>query len=219
MGKTYSEWTPVFQLVRSQSALLIIDMQRGFIEEGAALEVPMARRQVGTTKELIGFCRGLGIPVLYSVFCLADDFQYEFYTKMAHQRGLKVGRPECQFWDGKPETEIINELQPLPNERVIKKCGYDCFAGTELDTVLKSLKVNFLIIAGTVLNWCVDSTVRGAFHRHYNVVVVADAVSSYDHAGGTAEDWQRMELNFFSEAFGRVMPAAEIMRELSLRKG
>ncbi|MEW6275515.1 MAG: cysteine hydrolase [Bacillota bacterium] len=215
MGKHYSEWEPVFRLVPGQSALLVIDMQKGFIEEGAPLEVPMAREQVPVIKELVAFCRRRAIPVLYTAFCLGPDFYYDFYWKMAKQRGLKVDRPDCDFWDGKREVEIVPELQPLPGERVIKKCGYDGFAGTELDIVLRSLGVKYLIITGTVLNWCVDSTVRGAFHRHYHVVVVADAVSTFDHAGGTAEDWCRMELNLFAEAFGRVMSAAEVMKELA----
>lgn len=214
MGKQYWEWEPVFRLEAGRSALLVIDMQKGFIEEGAPLEVPMARDQVPVIRRLIDFCRGRKIPVIYTAFCLGPDFHYDFYWKMAGWRGLKVESPSCGFWEGKPETEIFPDLKPLPGERVIKKCGYDSFAGTELDMVLRSLGVEYLMITGTVLNWCVDSTVRGAFHHHYKVVVVADAVSSFDHAGGTAEDWRRMELNLFAEAFGRVMPAAGVMEEL-----
>lgn len=216
MGKHYSEWEPVFRLALRESALLVIDMQKGFIEEGAPLEVPMARKQVPLIKGLIDFCRRREVPVLFTAFCLGPDFHYDFYWKMAEQRGLKVNRPECDFWDGKYETEIVSELRPLPGERVIKKCGYDSFAGTELDIVLRSLGVSYLIVTGTVLNWCVDSTVRGAFHRNYKVAVVADAVSSFDHAGGTAEDWHRMELNLFAEAFGRVMSSSEVMKELEI---
>ena len=174
----------------------------------------MARNQVPVIKGLIEFCRQSEIPVIYTAFCLGPDFHYEFYWKMAKQRGLEVTSPQCHFWDGRRETEIVPELQPVAGERVIKKCGYDSFEGTELDMVLRSLGVKYLIIAGTVLNWCVDSTVRGAFHRHYKVVVAADAVSTFDHAGGTAEDWRRMELNLFAEAFGRVIPSREIMKEL-----
>ena len=215
MVKFYWEWDPVFRLVASESALLVIDMQRGFIEEGAPLEVPMARRQVPVIKELIDCCRRREVPVIYTAFCLGPDFRYDFYWQMAKQRGLDPEKPHCGFWDGRPETEIFPDLKPLPGERVIKKCGYDSFAGTELDMVLRSLGVKYLIVTGTVINWCVDSTVRGAFHRHYKVAVVADAVSAYEHGGGTAEEWCRLELNLFAEAFGRVMPAEKVIKELS----
>lgn len=215
MGKSYWEWNTVFNLEPTKSALLVIDMQNGFVEEGSPLEVPMAREQVPNMKKLISFCRSQDIPVIYTEFCVGPDFRYDFYWKMAAQRGINVEEPECSFWDGKYETEIISELAPLPGERVIKKCGYDCFAETELNQILQSLGVSTLLVTGTVLNWCVDSTVRAAYHRHYNVTVISDAVSTYDHAGATAEEWHRMELNLIAEAFGRVLSTDETIKELT----
>lgn len=215
MSKNYWEWQPVFRLKPLETALLVIDMQKGFLDEGAPLEVPMARQQVPALAELIAYCRSNNIPVVYSAFTVCPDFNYSFYWKMAEQRGLKVESPDCAFWEGKHETEIAEALHPLPDEIVIKKCGYDCFARTELDQILRSMGVKTLLIAGTVINWCVDSTVRSAFHKDYHVAVVADAVSSFDHAGATAEQWCSMELNLFAEAFGRVLPAKDMMAELS----
>ena len=215
MEKKYWEWEPVFQLMPKDTALLVVDMQKGFLDEGAPLEVPMARDQVSVLAGLISFCRRKKIPVVYSAFTIGPDFNYSFYWKMAEQRGLKVTNPDCAFWEGKTETDIAEALRPLPGETVIKKCGYDCFARTDLDHILRSMGIQTLLIAGTVVNWCVDSTVRGAYHRDYNVVVVSDAVSSFDHAGASAEDWCKMELNLFAEAFGRVLSAKEVMKELS----
>ena len=213
--KSYWEWEPAFNMVPQKTALLVIDMQNGFVEEGEPLEVPMARRQIPAIKDLITFCRGQEIPVIYTAFCVGPDFHYDFYWKMAKQRGLKLEQPDCEFWEGKRETEIARELQPLAGERVIKKSGYDSFAGTELDHILRSLGVSYLMICGTVINWCVDSTVRSAFHRRYKVVVISDGVSSYEHGGGTAEDWHTMELNLFAEAFGRVISSKKATEELS----
>lgn len=215
MVRQYWEWEPVFELRSDRAALLVIDMQNGFVEEGGLLEVPMARRQVPTIQKLLRFCREHGIPVLFTAFCVGPDFVIPFYWHMARQRGLKLEEPDCHFWEGKHETEIFAELAPLPGERVIKKCGYDAFANTELEQVLRSRGITDLIVTGTVVNWCVDSTVRGAFHRFYNVVVVADAVSAYDHAGASAEQWLAMELSFFAEALARVMSAEAVMAELS----
>lgn len=215
MHRRYWEWQPVFRLEPRKSALLIIDMQNGFVEKGAPLEVPMARRQVPVIKRILHYCRDGGIPVLFTAFCVGPDFHYPLYWRLARQRGLALDPPECMFWEGKHETEIFSELAPLAGERVIKKSGYDAFANTELDQILRSLGVSCLIVTGTVTNWCVDSTVRSAFHRFYKVVVVADAVSTYDHAGATAEKWQDMELDLFAEAFGRVMKVEDVMKELS----
>jgi len=214
MHKRFWEWDPVFRLDPKKTGLLIIDMQNGFTKEGAPLEVPMARKQVPVIKKLLQFCREHEIPVLFTAFCVGPDFHYPFYWKIAKQRGLVLDPPERMFWEGKHETAIVTELLPQSGERVIKKSGYDAFANTELDQILRSLDVSYLLITGTVTNWCVDSTVRSAFHHFYNVVVVADAVSTYEHAGSSAEVWQNMELDLFAEAFARVMKSEEVIEEL-----
>lgn len=214
MVKEYWEWEPVFDIDSDESALLIIDMQNAFLEKDHPLEVPMAREQIPVFKKLINYCREKEIPIIYTAVYLDSKNHYKFYWNIAEQRGMKVKEPHCEMWDGKHETEIYPELQPLPNDKVIKKYGYDCFAGTDLDTYLRSLGVSNLIMTGTVLNWCVDSTVRAAYHKHYDVTVISDAVSTYEHGGGTAEDWKRMELNLFAEAFGRVMSSKNLIKEL-----
>lgn len=215
MSRRYWEWEPAFRLDARGVALLIVDMQNGFVERGAPLEVPMAGAQLRVIGGLLEFCRARAIPVVFTVFCVGPDFRYPFYWTMARQRGLDLEAPASMFWEGRHETAIVTELQPQPGERVVKKCGYDAFANTELEQVLRGLAVTDLIVAGTVVNWCVDSTVRGAFHRFYNVVVVADGVSGYDHAGASGERWRDMELDLFAEAFGRVLTAEQVMKELA----
>lgn len=215
VSKRYWEWGPVFKINPVEAALLISDMQNGFVEKGGLLEIPMARECIPVIGELIDFCRGRHIPVIFMKFCVGPDFNYSFYWAMAKQRGLNLGPPEYMFWDGKHETEIVAELRPKEGERIIKKCGYDAFANTELDQVLHSLGIKYLIITGLTTNSCVDATARSAFHRFYNVVVVADGVAQSARAGATAEQWQQMELDYFAEMLGRVMPAREIINELS----
>jgi nicotinamidase-related amidase len=214
MARRYWEWEPVFRLAAQRAALLIVDMQAGFVEPGAALEVPMARAQLPTIRGLIEFCRARRIPVIFTAFCVDPDFRYPFYWAMARQRGLALEAPAAMFREGRPETAIVPALAPVAGERVVRKCGYDAFAHTELEAMLRGLGVTDLIVAGTVVNWCVDSTVRGAFHRFFNVVVVADGVSGYDHAGASGEQWRDMELDLFAEAFGRVLMAEQVMKEL-----
>jgi ureidoacrylate peracid hydrolase len=214
MGRRYWEWEPAFRLDARRAALLVVDMQNGFVEPGAPLEVPMARAQVPVIRGLVEFCRARAIPVVFTAFCVGPDAHYPFYWAMARQRGLDLDAPASMFGEGRPETAIVPALAPEPGERVVTKCGYDAFANTGLEPVLRARGVTDLIVAGTVVNWCVDSTVRAAFHRFYRVVVVADGVSGYDHAGATGEAWRDMELDLFAEAFGRVLTADRIMKEL-----
>jgi len=216
MTKRYWEWDPVFSLDPAKSALLVIDMQNGFIEEGAILEVPMARRQVPTVKKLVRYCRDNGIPVVFTRFRITgEEGTHRFYWRLAKQRGLDIASPDFEFLGNAHAVQVTPELAPEPGEHVVDKPGYDCFAESNLDEVLNALKVSQLMFTGTVLNWCVDSTVRAAYHRHYDVAVIADGVSSYDHANAPAEQWCSMELDLMAEAFGRVLTASDAMIELS----
>ena len=69
-------------------------------------------------------------------------------------------------------------------------------------------------VCGTCTDWCVDSTIRDAYHRDYNVVALADGISTYPHAGADPDTWNRMEFDLWGEAFARVMKADEAKEEI-----
>lgn len=218
MSKRYWEWAPAFHMEPDKSALLVIDMQNGFVEEGASLEVPMARAQVPTIAGLVAFCREHGIPVIFTEFCVDPvnrNPRRDFYWKLAAQRGLDISEFGRDFWSDTRDCEVISALEPRADETVIKKTAYDSFADTELEEALASRGITQLMMLGTVVNWCVDSTARTAYHRQYDVTVIADGVSAFEHAGASGEDWCRMELDLFAEGFGRVMTSDEAMAELT----
>ncbi len=217
MSKRYWQWPPAFSMVANKSALIVIDMQNGFVEEGASLEVPMARAQVPLIRELVDYCRERDIPVIFTEFCVDPvnkNPRRALYWKLAGERGLNLNEPKRDFWSDTHECKTVSDLAPEPKDFVIKKTGYDCFADTELEDILQSRGITQLMLAGTVVNWCVDSTVRTAYHRQYDVTVIADGVSAFDHAGLTGEDWCKVELDLFAEGFGRVMKAKQAMEEL-----
>jgi ureidoacrylate peracid hydrolase len=215
MGKRFWEWEPVFEIKPQETALLVIDMQDGFINPGAALEVPMARKQIPTIANLADFCRSKKIPVFFSRFIFNKEHTYDFYYRMAAQRGLRCDDSGNAFDFNDPESEISASLAPMPEDIVFPKYGYDCFAYSNLDTMLKEHGIKTLVVTGTVVNWCVDSTIRSAYHQNYNVVVISDAVSAYDQAGLSAQTWCDIELDLFAEAFGEVMPASALISQLS----
>ena len=185
---------PKFTLEPQNTALLIIDMQNDFLKPGAPLEVPAGRQIIPNIKRLLNFCREVGIPVIYTIFVTSEDtkgLMWLFHPEHAP--------PTRACWEGSEGAEIISDLYPQAGERVIKKHCYDAFYDTDLDTVLRSLGVKYLIVTGVMTNFCVDSTVRGAFHRQYKVVVVSD---------GVACPWpeiQEAELKTFEWGFARVL--------------
>lgn len=214
MSKRYWEWESPFDLNREDCALLIVDMQKGFVDQGACLEVPMAREQVPAIADFSRFCHEKGIPVYKSVFAQTPDFCYPFYWNKNRERGLLLDDGTWRFEPGSTECEMTAELAEQGDDTVFPKYGYDCFANTDLDAWLQDQGRRTVIICGTVVNWCVDSTVRSAYHRGYDVVVLADAVSGYDHAGLTGEQWVSAELDLFGEGFAKVLSCKEAEEEL-----
>lgn len=216
--RRFWEWDPVFEINKNKCALLVIDMQEGFLSEDASMHVPMAKKQISLTKEIIASLRSEGVPVIYSVYSFDENTGLSFYKKMAGQRGLCHSEVVEGFSYGGWATQISKEIEPCEKDTVIIKPGYDCFHDTELEEVLKKLDVDTLLVTGTVVNWCVDSTVRTAYHKNIQVVIVSDAVSAHDHAGLSGEKWCEIELDLFAEAFGQVVSSEKLIKILKESK-
>lgn len=154
----------------------------------------------------------------FSIFSsLCNDYAYDFYWKRNKERGLLNTDGSCKFSRNSAETQLCDSLASLvsDNDCVFSKYSYDCFAHTSLEFELKRRHIKTVIVVGTVVNWCVDSTVRSAYHKDYNVVVLSDCVSGYEHAGATGKKWVDMELDLFAEGFAEVMPSDAAISELN----
>ena len=196
-----------FVLDAKKSALLIIDMQNDFLRPGAPLEVPTGRDIIPNIERLQKFCRDGGIPVIYTAVVTSPDtkgLMWLFHPE--HAPPLKA----C--WEGSEGADVYHELYPQVNERVVGKHYYDAFYDTDLDTMLRSLGIEYLIVTGVMTNFCVDSTVRAAFHRQYKVVVVNDGVAC------PWPDVQTAELKTFELGFARVLKTDEVVAELKGRE-
>ncbi len=154
----------------------------------------------------------------FSIFSsLCKDYAYDFYWKRNKERGLLNKDGSCKFSRNSAETQLCDSLASLvsDNDCVFSKYSYDCFAHTSLEFELKRRHIKTVIVVGTVVNWCVDSTVRSAYHKDYNVVVLSDCVSGYEHAGATGDKWVDMELDLFAEGFAEVMSSDAAISELN----
>ena len=214
MSRRYWEWSRPFAWVPDSTALLVIDMQRGFLAEDSPLAVPMARTQVPVIGRVLEEFRKRQLPVFYTRFVVQPDHYVPFYRSISAQRGLDTISEDAPFSVNGEQAVIVDELQPRPDEPVIDKIAYDGFAETPLEGLLRSRGIETLVMAGTVVNWCVDSTLRSAFHRRFNSIVLADGVSGYDHAGATGEQWVAQELDHLAEAFAIVMEADELIEAI-----
>jgi ureidoacrylate peracid hydrolase len=192
---------------KNKAVLLVIDMQNDFVNEGAIMEVPMAREYVPNMKRLVESCRKNGVPVIYTKHVLYDHFEAS-PLEVAYNPLLNTGGMR----ENTRGVEIIEALSPLPGEIVISKHRYDAFYNTQLETVIRNIRgmhmVDTVIIIGTVTNVCCESTARSAFMRDFKVVFISDA------NGGLDKESHEATLSTIAKVFGRVMTTEELLQQM-----
>jgi nicotinamidase-related amidase len=177
-----------FDFDPATAALLIIDMQRDFLEPGGfgdALgnDVSLLRRCVEPTRRLLEAARDGGMLVVHTREGHRPDLCDLPPAKRARGRfAVGIGDPGPMgriLVRGEPGHDIIPELYPLPGEPVIDKPGKGAFHATDLDAILTNRGITQLLVCGVTTEVCVNTTVREANDRGYDCLVLADCVGSY----------------------------------------
>ena len=172
----------------ARAALVIIDMQRDFLEPGgfgAALgnDVALLRRTIAPSVRLLQEARAVGLTVIHTREGHRPDLCDLPPTKRARGRlPTGIGDPGPMgriLVRGEEGHDIIPELYPVPGEPIVDKPGKGAFHATDLDAMLKNRGIAQLIVCGVTTEVCVHTTVREANDRGYECVVVADCVGSY----------------------------------------
>ncbi len=177
-----------FDCVLEQTALLIIDMQRDFLEPGGFGEmlgndVSQLRRTIEPNQRLLAAWRARSLKVIH--------------TREGHRPDLldlppskkRRGRSSTCIGDAGPMGrilvrgevghDIIPELRPAPGEPVVDKPGKGAFFATDLHAILQASGIHYLIVTGVTTEVCVNTTVREANDRGYECLVPRECVGSY----------------------------------------
>ncbi len=172
----------------SQLALVIIDMQRDFLEPGGfgeALGNDVSRLQaiVPTLQSLLEAFRRHQLTVIHTLECHRPDLSDCPSSKIKRgESSLKIGDAGPMgriLVAGEPGNSIIPALAPLPGEIVIEKPGKGAFYHTPLDTILQEKGITHLLITGVTTEVCVQTTMREANDRGYECLMVEDCTESY----------------------------------------
>ena len=172
----------------SSTALIVIDMQRDFIEPGgfgATLgnNIGLLAAIVPTVRKLIEACRQHGVRVIHTREAHRADLSDCPPAKL--QRGnpkLRIGDQGAMgriLIDGEPGNDILPELAPAPGETVIVKPGKGAFYATALGDILRLQGITHLLFAGVTTEVCVQTTMREANDRGYECLLIEDATESY----------------------------------------
>jgi ureidoacrylate peracid hydrolase len=173
-----------------KTAVVVVDMQNTFVHRGGyfdlvGLDISVPEKIIKPCQEIVYTSREKGIKVIYlQMGCSPDlsDTGGPNSPGWHKSRGLALIRqhPELKnkiYIYGTWGADIIEELEPKPGDIVIRKQKHDGFIGTNLDIVLRTYSIKYLVFIGTATNICVESTLRHAFFLQYFPILVSDAVS------------------------------------------
>src|SRR5882757_1769660 len=209
-----------FELKPAECALLIIDMQRDFLEPGGFGEmlgndVSQLRRTIEPNKKLLAAWREHGLQVMHTREGHRPDL-----TDLPPAKKIR-GRSATCIGDagpmgrilvrGEAGHDIIAELYPAPGEPVIDKPGKGAFYATDLHAILQHRDIKQLVVTGVTTEVCVNTTVREANDRGYECLVPEDCVGSY------FPEFQEMGLKMIKAQggiFGWVSNSARILEAL-----
>jgi nicotinamidase-related amidase len=183
-----------------KAALLVVDMQRFFLDPDSPTFTCGGPPILPTVVRLIEAFRAVLRPVLFT-------------RHVHHPADLDAGIMGW-WWKGKcvegsPESEIHPAIAPRPDEKVVLKHRYSAFYGTDLETVLRCLRIEDLVIAGIMTNMCCESTARDAYYRDLRVFVPADGT------GAVAEEMHVASLLNLAFGFASVTTAAGLLARLA----
>jgi nicotinamidase-related amidase len=187
------------QINREKSALLVIDMQNFFLDPASPTFTCGGLAILPALKDLIDTFRQAERPVIYSCHVHHPDHL---------DSGIMGWWWKGMCIEGSPESEVHDSIAPLPGEKIILKHRYSAFYNTDLDTILRCLKIEDLVISGIMTNMCCESTARDAYYRDYRVFFPADGTGSIN------EEMHLASLLNLAFGFAYITTVKEISQEL-----
>ena len=188
------------KLNKEKAALLVIDMQKFFLDPSSPTFTCGGLAIMPMIKIMINAFRSINRPVIY--------------TKHIHHPDLLDAGIMESWWEGmcvegSPESEIHPDICPSANEKVISKHRYSSFYNTDLETILRCLKIEDLVITGIMTNLCCESTARDAYYRDYRVFFLADST------GSISEEMHMASLLNLAFGFAYITTAGDIIGQIS----
>lgn len=173
-------------LAATKTALVVVDMQRAFVAEGAAIETPAARGIVPNINRLAAALRAAGGSVIWIISTYGprpEDYWPTFFDHVMDKQAAE--RFRGALIDGCDSHAIYDPLDVHAQDPVVSKNRFGAFVGSggKLETVLRERGIDTLLITGTVTNMCCETTAREAAMLSFKTIMVADG-----NAGRTQEE-------------------------------
>jgi biuret amidohydrolase len=203
-----------WELDPRRCALLVVDLQRLFVEGYPPISAPEGPTVLEAMNKLSATCRELGVPVIYTAHALRPDL-------------ANLGILEQQFPPMKDgllssgtEAVSIDERYAIePGDIYLEKPRFGAFTGTDLELILRGKGIDTVIIGGIATNVCCETTAREANHREFKVVFLSDGTTSGEYADVgfgalTPAEVQKATLTIIAYAFGEVATCDDVVTRL-----
>jgi nicotinamidase-related amidase len=213
-----TDFTFDFELEPLATGLIVVDMQyaSGSRETGLGKLLKAQGKQelaryrydrieqvvVPTIQRLLAFFRKHDLQVIY--LTMGSEMP-DYSDALPH---LKAFFASSNNRIGTREHEILEELSPQPGELVLNKTTMGAFNSTNLDSILWSRGIKYLLFTGVSTNMCVDTTARDGADRGFRCVIIEDG------CGASAQSYHDAALITFRRLFGKVKSSREVIREL-----
>ena len=199
------------QLDARRAALLMIDMQNGFIDPAGSVArigfpVQLLEPAIAPCEQLLVAARAVGLPVAHTRYVYRPGL-LDGGVMVEHM--LPELRRESALVTGTWDAETIPRLAALPDEAVFDKNRPSALLNTGLEHWLRTRGVTQLIVAGVTTSCCVETSVRDLSQRDFEVFVGADAVAEYD------DERHTVSLKTLGLLFARVLRVQEIVDQLT----
>ena len=171
-----------------RAVAVVVDMQNAFLSKGgmfdlAGIDLSGAARAIEGTQAALTALRRMGLPVVYlqqghsadlSTAGGKDSPCHAKSTTLRMMRDDPAYRGKLMTY-GQWDAEIVDALRPVEGDVVVRKSRYSGFAGTNLDSVLRTRNAKYLFFMGVAINACVESTIRDAYFNEYWPILIEDA--------------------------------------------
>jgi nicotinamidase-related amidase len=194
------------------TAIVLIEYQNDFTTPGGVFhdgvkEVMQSNNMLSNTVEVANQCRAAGVAVMHAPISFAEG-----YGELTdHPYGILKGVVDNKaFRKGSWGAAIVDALTPHPEDIFIEgKRGLDAFASTNLDFILRNKGIRTVVLGGFLTNCCVESTMRSAYERGFDVITLTDCTATL------SQDAQNMALTHNFGMFSRPMDHNEFLKLLA----
>lgn len=202
-----------YELIPHRTALVNVDMQNAFVE-GTPLSAPHGPSVIAPINRLAAACRDAGMMVIHTVHVTRPD---ESNLGTMGQLVEPVGAGYIR--KGTKTAELHLDIEVAERDIILEKPRYGSFTGTDLDLILRSNRIDSIIITGICTNICCETTAREAGMRDYKVFFTSDGTETFSIGNLSVAEIKAATLATLGAAFANILSIDEAIERIQIAKG